>query len=143
MSLADQLGFRFEIPARRVWTVADLIGAVRTQLERQYTDVWVEGEISNFRPAESGHLYFTLKDDGAQLRIVMFRTQARLLRFRPENGMQVLARGRLTVYESRGELQLSGEYLEPKGAGALQVAFEQLKAKLQAEGWFEAARKQP
>jgi exodeoxyribonuclease VII large subunit len=143
MSLADQLGFRFEIPARRVWTVADLIGAVRTQLERQYTDVWVEGEISNFRPAESGHLYFTLKDDGAQLRIVMFRTQARLLRFRPENGMQVLARGRVTVYEGRGELQLSAEYLEPKGAGALQVAFEQLKAKLAAEGLFDQSRKKP
>lgn len=143
MSLADQLGFRFEIPARRVWTVADLIGAVRTQLEREYTDVWVEGEISNFRPAESGHLYFTLKDDGAQLRIVMFRMQARLLRFRPDNGMQVLARGRVTVYEGRGELQLSAEYLEPKGAGALQVAFEQLKAKLAAEGLFDQARKKP
>lgn len=158
MSLADQLGFRFEIPARRVWTVADLIGAVRTQLEREYTDVWVEGEISNFRPAESGHLYFTLKDDGsqasvsrpgalgsasAQLRVVMFRTQARLLRFRPENGMQVLARGRVTVYEGRGELQLSAEYLEPKGAGALQVAFEQLKAKLASEGLFDQARKKP
>lgn len=157
MSLADQLGFRFEIPARRVWTVADLIGAVRTQLEREYTDVWVEGEISNFRPAESGHLYFTLKDDGsqsgssrpgalgsgAQLRVVMFRAQARLLRFRPENGMQVLARGRVTVYEGRGELQLSAEYLEPKGAGALQVAFEQLKAKLAGEGLFDQARKKP
>src|SRR5215469_16125844 len=115
MSLADQLGFRFEVPARRVWTVSDLIGSVRTQLEANYTDVWVEGEISNFRPAESGHLYFTLKDDGgrtgpprpgalaggAQLRVVMFRLQARLLRFRPENGMQVLARGRVTVYEGR------------------------------------------
>jgi exodeoxyribonuclease VII large subunit len=143
MSLADQLGFRFEIPARRVWTVADLIGAVRTQLEREYTDVWVEGEISNFRPAESGHLYFTLKDDGAQLRVVMFRMQARLLRFRPENGMAVLARGRVTVYEGRGELQLSAEYLEPKGAGALQVAFEQLKAKLASEGLFDQARKKP
>ena len=143
MSLADQFGFRFETPARRVWSVADLIGAVRTQLEREYTDVWVEGEISNFRPAESGHLYFTLKDDGAQLRVVMFRLQARLLRFRPENGMAVLARGRITVYEGRGELQLSAEYLEPKGAGALQVAFEQLKAKLAAEGLFDQARKKP
>src|SRR5438067_4223722 len=129
--------------ARRIWTVADLIGAVRTQLEREYTDVWVEGEISNFRPAESGHLYFTLKDGGAQLRIVMFRTQARLLRFRPDNGMQVLARGRVTVYEGRGELQLSAEYLEPKGAGALQVAFEQLKAKLAAGGLFDQSRKKP
>ena len=109
MSLSDQLGFTFEIPSRRIWTVSDLLGAVRTQLERSYTDVWVEGEISNFRPAESGHLYFTLKDEatgtglrpavaGAQLRVVMFRTQARLLRFRPVNGMQVMARGRITFY---------------------------------------------
>src|SRR5438270_11072371 len=141
MSFADQLGFTFQQAPRRIWTVQDLVSAVRTQLEREYTDVWVEGEISNFRPAESGHLYFTLKDDGAQLRIVMFRTQARLLRFRPDNGMQVLARGRVTVFEGRGELQLSAEYLEPKGAGALQIAFEQLKAKLEAEGLFDAARK--
>src|SRR5438552_6076212 len=143
MSLADQLGFRFEIPARRVWTVADLIGAVRTHLEREYTDVWVEGEISNFRPAESGHLYFTLKDDAAQVRIVMFRSQARLLRFRPDNGMQVIARGRVTIYDARGELQLSAEYLEPVGAGALQVAFEQLKARLAQEGLFDATRRKP
>src|SRR5947209_8777389 len=144
MSFADQLGFTFDqAPTRRIWRVADLVSAVRTTVERGYTDVWVEGEISNFRPAESGHLYFTLKDGGAQLRIVMFRTQARLLRFRPDNGMQVLARGRVTVYEGRGELQLSAEYLEPKGAGALQVAFEQLKAKLAAEGLFEQSRKKP
>src|SRR5438046_4242143 len=141
-----QLGFTFQSAAaatRRIWTPRELMSAVRTAVEREYGDVWVEGEISNFRPAESGHLYFTLKDEGAQLRVVMFRTQARLLRFRPENGMHALARGRVTVYESRGELQLSAEYLEPKGAGALQVAFEQLKAKLQAEGLFEAARKKP
>jgi exodeoxyribonuclease VII large subunit len=143
MSESDQLGFTFQAPARRIWTVRDLVGAVRTQLEREYTDVWVEGEISNFRPAESGHLYFTLKDDGAQVRVVMFRAQARLLRFRPENGLQIVARGRVTVYEARGELQLSAEYLEPKGAGALQVAFEQLKAKLGAEGLFDASRKKP
>ena len=128
---------------RRVWTVGDLIGAARTSLEREYTDVWVEGEVSNFRPADSGHLYFTLKDGDAQLRVVMFRTQARLLRFRPENGMQVVARGRITIYEARGELQLMAEYLEPKGAGALQVAFEQLKARLAAEGLFDASRKKP
>src|SRR5437868_7832400 len=135
------LGFQPLAPARRIWTPRELMSAVRTVVEREYSDVWVEGEISNLRPAESGHLYFTLKDDGAQLRAVMFRTQARLLRFRPENGLHVLARGRITVYESRGELQLSAEYLEPKGAGALQIAFEQLKTKLQAEGLFEASRK--
>ncbi len=90
-----------------------------------------------------GHLYFTLKDQNSQIRAVMFRSQARLLRFRPENGMQVVLRGRVTIYEDRGELQISAEYLEPKGAGALQVAFEQLKAKLEAEGLFDAARKKP
>jgi len=142
VSLSDQLGFRFEaVLERRIWTVQDLVSAVRNQLERQYTDVWVAGEISNFRPAESGHLYFTLKDGGAQLRVVMFRKQAQLLRFRPENGLSVVARGRVTVYDARGELQLSAEYLEPKGAGALQIAFEQLKQKLAAEGLFDSARK--
>ena len=140
MSLSEQMGFLFQ-PSRRIFGVRDLVSAIRTQLEREYTDVWVEGEISNYRPADSGHLYFTLKDDGAQLRVVMWRTQARLLRFKPDNGLQVIARGRVTVYDQRGELQLSAEYLEPKGAGALQIAFEQLKAKLGAEGLFDRERK--
>jgi exodeoxyribonuclease VII large subunit len=140
VSTLEQLGLTFQ-PQRRVFTVRDLVATVRTALEREYTDVWIGGEISNYRPAESGHVYFTLKDGEAQLRVVMFRTQARLLRFRPENGMEVLARGRVTVYESRGELQLIAEYLEPKSAGALQIAFEQLKAKLAAEGLFDSARK--
>src|SRR5581483_2335259 len=143
MSLPDQLGFTFQAPARRIWTVRDLMASARTALERELTDVWVEGEISNYRPADSGHLYFTLKDDGAQMRVVMFRSQARLLRFRPADGLQVIARGRITIYEPRGELQLSAEYLEPKGAGALQIAFEQLKARLAAEGLFDSARKKP
>ncbi|MFB3814320.1 MAG: exodeoxyribonuclease VII large subunit [Terriglobales bacterium] len=137
-----QLGLNFA-PPRRVWTVAELVSDVRTRVEREYTDIFVEGEISNFRPADSGHLYFTLKDGGAQIRVVMFRSQARILRFKPENGMQIIARGRVTVYETRGELQLSAEYLEPRGAGALQIAFEQLKNKLGAEGLFDAARKKP
>ncbi len=143
MASFDQLGFTFEAPARRIWTVGDLVAAVRTRLEREYTDIWVEGEISNFRAAESGHLYFTLKDNGAQLRVVMFRSQARLLRFKPADGLAVVARGRVTVYEARGELQISADYLEPKGAGALQIAFEQLKAKLAAEGLFNRERKKP
>lgn len=143
MASLDQLGFNFRAPERRIWTVRELIASVRTQLEHEYTDAWIEGEISNFRAPDSGHLYFTLKDESAQIRVVMFRTQARLLRFRPAEGMQVIARGRVTVYEARGELQISAEYLEPKGAGALQIAFEQLKAKLQAEGLFEASRKKP
>jgi exodeoxyribonuclease VII large subunit len=143
MASLDQLGFNFRPPERRVWTVRDLISSVRTQLEREYTDVWLEGEISNFRAHPSGHLYFTLKDENAQIRVVMFRSSARLLRFKPDNGMQVIARGRVTVYEDRGELQISAEYLEPKGAGALQIAYEQLKAKLEAEGLFDAAHKKP
>ncbi|MBV9610431.1 MAG: exodeoxyribonuclease VII large subunit [Acidobacteria bacterium] len=144
MEEREQLGLSFEIAAaRKIWSVGDLVSSARTSLEREYTDVWVEGEISNFRGADSGHVYFTLKDGDAQLRTVMFRSQARLLRFRPTDGLRVLARGRVTIYEARGELQLMAEYLDPKGAGALQVAFEQLKAKLATEGLFDAARKKP
>ena len=118
-----------------------LVAAVRTHVEREYSDAWVEGEISNFRAPDSGHLYFTLKDGNAQIRVVMFSSKARLLRFRPADGMQVVVRGRVTIYEDRGELQIAAEYIEPKGAGGLQVAFEQLKAKLEAEGLFAAERK--
>lgn len=144
MAFADQLGFSFKAPDRRVWAVRELVAALRTSMEREYGDIWVEGEISNFRaPGSSGHLYFTLKDGDSQIRAVMFKSQARLLRFRPEDGMLVVLRGRATIYETKGELQLSAEYLEPKGAGALQVAFEQLKAKLEAEGLFDAVRKKP
>jgi exodeoxyribonuclease VII large subunit len=142
-SLSDQLGFNFRGPARRVWKVRDLVAAVRTHIEREYADAWVEGEISNFRAPESGHLYFTLKDGNAQIRVVMFRSSARLLRFRPADGLQVVVRGRVTIYEDRGELQISAEYIEPKGAGSLQLAFEQLKAKLEAEGLFAAEHKKP
>src|SRR5579859_5675030 len=142
-SLTDQMGFNFRPPERRVWKVRDLVAAVRTHIEREYSDAWVEGEISNFRAPESGHLYFILKDGNAQIRVVMFRSSARLLRFRPADGLQVVVRGRITIYEDRGELQISAEYLEPKGAGALQIAFEQLKAKLEAEGLFAGERKKP
>src|SRR5271163_424320 len=151
MSLSDQMGFSFRPPERRLWKVRDLVASVRSHIEREYSDAWVEGEISNFRAPDSGHLYFTLKDgtvkDGtvkegsAQIRVVMFRSAARLLRFRPADGLQVVVRGRVTVYEDRGELQISAEYIEPKGAGSLQLAFEQLKAKLEAEGLFAAERK--
>ena len=120
-----------------------LVSAVRTHIEREYSDCWVEGEISNLRTPDSGHLYFTLKEESAQIRVVMFRSSARLLRFRPENGLHVTVRGRITVYEDRGELQISAEFMEPQGAGALQLAFEQLKARLAAEGLFEASRKKP
>jgi exodeoxyribonuclease VII large subunit len=144
VAFADQLGFSFKAPDRRVWVVRELVAALRTSVEREYGDIWVAGEISNFRThSSSGHLYFTLKDGDSQIRAVMFRSQARLLRFRPEDGMQVVLRGRATVYEKGGDLQLSADYLEPKGAGALQIAFEQLKAKLEAEGLFDSARKKP
>jgi exodeoxyribonuclease VII large subunit len=140
----SQLGFTFEETrsARRVWPVRELVGQVRELIEQRYGDIWVEGEISNFRPAPSGHLYFTLKDAEAQLPIVLFRRQAMLLRFRPEDGLHVLVRGRVSVYEQRGQMQLVAETMEPVGAGSLQLAFEQLKARLKAEGLFEAERKQ-
>jgi exodeoxyribonuclease VII large subunit len=137
------MGFSFRPPERRVWKVHDLVASVRTHIEREYSDAWVEGEISNFRAPESGHLYFTLKDGDSQIRVVMFRSSARLLRFRPADGLQVVVRGRVTIYEDRGELQISAEHIEPKGAGSLQLAFEQLKAKLEAEGLFAAERKKP
>src|ERR1700758_746619 len=143
MSAADQMGFSFRPPERRIWTVRDLVASVRTHIEREYSDAWVEGEISNFRAQNSGHLYFTLKDQNSQISVVMFRSSARLLRFKPTDGMQVVVRGRVTIYEDRGQLQIIAEYVEPKGAGALQIAFEQLKAKLEAEGLFEASRKKP
>ncbi|HZU11030.1 MAG TPA: exodeoxyribonuclease VII large subunit [Pseudacidobacterium sp.] len=142
MSQAAQLGFTFE-QSRHIWKVSELLGEVCAHLERQYADVWIEGEISNLRPASSGHIYFTLKDDEAQLGAVIFRRQASLLRFRPEDGLQVLVRGRVSVYEQRGQMQVIAEFMEPVGAGSLQIAFEQLKAKLQQEGLFDHERKKP
>jgi exodeoxyribonuclease VII large subunit len=143
MEDADQLGFQFRAPERRIWTVRALVSAVRLHLEREYSDCWVEGEISNLRIPDSGHLYFTLKEESSQIRVVMFRSAAKLLRFRPENGLHVTVRGRITVYEDRGELQISAEFMEPQGAGALQLAFEQLKARLEAEGLFDPSRRKP
>src|SRR6266852_2032646 len=141
MEMADQLGFQFRPPERRVWTVRALVSAVRSHIESGYSDCWVEGEISNLRIPDSGHLDVILKEESAQMRVVMVRSSAKLLRFRPETGLHVTVRGPITVYEDRGELQISAEFMEPKGAGALQLAFEQLKARLQAEGLFEASRK--
>ena len=141
MATDSQLGFQFRPPERRIWTVRALVSAVRTHIEREYSDCWVEGEISNLRSPDSGHLYFTLKEENAQIRVVMFRSSAKLLRFRPDNGMHVTVRGRITVYEDRGELQISAEFMEPQGAGALQLAYEQLKARLQSEGLFDRPKK--
>jgi len=142
---APQLDLTFDEPrqTRRIWPVRELVSQVRELVEEQYGDVWVEGEISNYRPAPSGHLYFTLKDADAQLPIVLFRRQAMLLRFRPEDGLHVLVRGRVSVYEQRGQLQLVAETMQPVGAGSLQLAFEQLKERLKAEGLFDTARKRP
>ena len=142
---APQFDFTFEEPrqSRRIWPVRELVSQVRELVEQQYGDIWVEGEISNYRPAPSGHVYFTLKDADAQLPIVLFRRQAMLLRFRPEDGLHVLVRGRVSVYEQRGQMQLVAETMEPVGAGSLQLAFEQLRERLKAEGLFDAERKRP
>ena len=124
------------------WTVGELVSTLRGTLENHGT-VWVAGEICNYRPAQSGHVYFTLKDGEAQLGAVLFRRQAALLRWQPSDGAAVLLRGRLSVFEGRGQLQLIAETLEPRGAGALQLLFEQLKAKLRDEGLFDTERKRP
>jgi exodeoxyribonuclease VII large subunit len=130
-------------PERKIYSVSELSLELKNLLEKQFPDVWVTGEVSNFRAATSGHFYFTLKDEGAQLRAVCFRNQARYLKFKPQDGISVIARGHLSVYEARGEYQLYVEYLEPAGLGALQLAFEQLKQKLAAEGLFDLSRKKP
>lgn len=130
-------------PSRRIWPVRQLVEQARLLVEQRFADLWVEGEISNLRAAPSGHLYFTLKDAEAQLPVVLFRRQALLLRFLPADGLHVLVRGRVSVYEQRGQLQLVGETMEPVGAGSLQIAFEQLREKLRGEGLFEAERKRP
>ena len=131
-------------PARRVFSVTELTAAIRDAVESRFGgDVWVEGELSNCRTWNTGHMYFTLKDGGAQIKAVMFRMALGYLRFKPEDGLHVIARGRLSVYEPKGEYQIVCEHLEPKGRGALQLAFEQLKKQLQAEGLFDAARKRP
>ncbi len=142
---SSQLELHFEEPrpSRRIWSVRELVTQVRELVEQEFGDIWVEGEISNYRPAPSGHVYFTLKDADAQLPIVLFRRQAVLLRFRPEDGLHVLVRGRVSVYEQRGQMQLVAETMEPVGAGSLQLAFEQLKERLKAEGLFDTERKKP
>ena len=130
-------------PNRRVFTVTTLTAAIRTLLETTYREVWVEGEISNARVWKTGHLYFTLKDTGAQINAVMFRSTVRYLRFKPENGQHLVARGRVSVYDPKGEYQIVCEHLEPQGLGALQLAYEQLRERLDHEGLFDTARKRP
>ena len=128
---------------RRIYTVSDLTADIKVILEDKFPFVWICGEISNFRVPASGHFYFTLKDDNAQINVVMFRSQNRNLRFVPEDGMSVTGLGRISVYEPRGAYQIIFEYLEPEGTGAIQLAYEQLKARLVEEGLFDEKHKKP
>jgi len=131
-------------PARRTTlTVGELTDRIQGVLETDFVDVWVEGEVSNLKLAASGHVYFSLKDERAQIKAVVWRSDARLLRLRPRDGMKVLARGTLRVYPPRGEYQLSVQVLEPLGKGSLAFAFEELKERLGREGLFDAGRKRP
>jgi exodeoxyribonuclease VII large subunit len=134
---------RLPAPRRRILTVSELTAQVRTLLEERFFEIWVEGELSNCRVWNTGHLYFTLKDSTAQIKGVMFRSSLRALRFKPQDGLRVVARGRMSVYDPKGEYQIVCEHLEPEGLGALQLAFDQLKQRLAAEGLFDAARKRP
>jgi exodeoxyribonuclease VII large subunit len=138
----EQFALEFA-PQRRIYKVGELNAAIRDLFYREFQDLWVSGEISGVKLAPSGHYYFTLKELDSQIRCVMYRSAHRYLKFKPQDGLAVLARGRLDVYEARGEYQLIVEFLEPQGHGALQLAFEQLKKKLAAEGLFDPARKKP
>ncbi len=140
----EQFSLEFDLtPERRIFSVSEINGAIRAMLDAGFRDIWVSGEISGLKLAASGHYYFTLKERDAQLKCVAFRSAQRYWKFKPADGLAVLARGRIDVYEVRGEYQLLVELLEPQGLGALQLAFEQLKKKLAAEGLFAAERKRP
>jgi exodeoxyribonuclease VII large subunit len=138
----SQLTFNLQ-PERRTFTVAELTARIRELFFRNFTDIWVTGEISNCHEAQSGHIYCTLKDDRAQIRCVCFKNNLRTMKFRPEDGLHVTVRGSISVYEQRGEYQIYIEHIEPVGLGALQLAFDQLKRRLDAEGLFAASRKKP
>src|SRR5713226_6054770 len=138
----SQLTFNL-MPDRRAFTVTELTAKIRDLFARNFTDIWVTGEISNCHEAQSGHIYCTLKDERAQVRCVCFKNQLRTMKFRPEDGLYVTVRGSISVYEARGEYQIYIEHIEPVGLGALQLAVEQLKKRLEAEGLFAADRKKP
>ena len=141
-SISDsQDGFDEIGPIRKIYTVSELNANIKSLLEEQFPFIWIVAEISNFRTPLSGHFYFTLKDEESQLNAVMFRGQQQHLKFKPEDGMRITGMGRLSVYEPRGTYQIILEYLEPSGIGALQVAFEKLKAQLAAEGLFDEKHK--
>ena len=138
----EQFALEFELtPQRRVFGVSELNAAIRAALDEEFQDIWVSGEISGLKLAQSGHFYFTLKERESQVRCVAFRSSHRYWKYKPQDGLAVLARGRIDVYEARGEYQLLVEMMEPQGLGALQLAFDQLKKKLAAEGLFAAERK--
>src|ERR1044072_3491449 len=149
----EQISLDFEAAERQlsqptqkepqILTVSDVNRAVKNSLEGQFKLLWLKGEISNFKPHTSGHFYFSLKDSKAQISAVMFRGFNQSLKFRPRDGMEVIVRGKITVYEPRGNYQIFCELMEPVGAGALQLQFEQLKQKLHAEGLFDPKRKRP
>ena len=132
-----------ELPERKIYTVSELTEQIRDLLEREFPSVWIQGEVSNLRSAPSGHVYFTLKDESAQIRCVMFKLQRRFLKFRLEDGLHVIAWGRISVYSLRGEYQLILDTMEPVGLGSLMLAFEQLKKRLTAEGLFDERNKKP
>ena len=126
---------------RRIHTVSELTGRIRMLLEEEFVEVWVEGELSNCKVWNTGHMYFTLKDANAQIKGVMFRSSLLRLRFKPQDGLRVVARGRVSVYDPKGEYQLVCEHFEPEGLGARQLAFDQLKQRLSKEGLFDERRK--
>src|SRR5438132_3682730 len=141
--MAGQLEFQLQQPARRVaLSVTQLVRLVRETLELNLDQCWVVGEVSNARLAPSNHLYFTLKDARSSINVVMFNSAVRRMRFRLDDGMQVVVHGRVNLYEARGTLQFYAEEMEPRGFGALQLAYEQLKERLGKEGLFETSRKQ-
>src|SRR4029079_13697796 len=131
------------VASRRILSVTDLTIRIRDRLESDFFEVWVEGELSNCKIWNTGHLFFTLKDSASQIRGFMFRSSLRYLKFKPADGLRVVARGKISVYEPKGEYQIVCEHLEPQGLGVLQLAFDQMKKRLQAEGLFEASRKRP
>src|SRR5579862_1520702 len=138
----EQFSLSF-LPSRRIFTLRELSDGIRGALESQYSNIWVCGEISGAKLAPSGHCYFTLKDADAQIKCVCWKLSYMRLKFKPKDGIQVLVRGRVDIYEQRSEYQFVTETIEPQGHGALQLAFDQLKARLREEGLFDDARKQP
>lgn len=134
-------GLQKIVERQTILTVTELTQKIRILLQDAFPNVWVEGEISNFRVPTSGHFYFSLKDEMSQIKVVMWRSNNRFLKFEPKDGLHVIVKGSITVFESRGEYQLNAEYVEPKGIGALQLRFEQLKERLEKEGLFDKSKK--